>query len=129
MNKKISYEDCLYFIENYLHIELLCFQKILLKHICNGEVIYGGRGCGRNTVVKGYAKYLSHLLDENFYEAKSNGSNYYLVSNKPFNKRIEGERVAMSPYKVKDGYFAELYHIDEEPIIEFKNGSWIKVKE
>lgn len=129
MNKKVSYEDCLNFIENYLNIELLDFQKILLKHICNGEVIYGGRGCGRNTVIKGYAKYLSHLLDENVYEIGSNGSNSYLVSNKPFNKRIEGERAAMSPHTSARGYFAEFYHIDEEPIIEFKNGSWIKVKE
>lgn len=65
MGRKVSYEDCLYFIENYLHIELLDFQKILLKHVCDGEVIYGGRGCGRSTVIKGYTKYLSHLLDEN----------------------------------------------------------------
>jgi hypothetical protein len=63
---KVPYEDCLRFIENYLQIELLDFQKILLKHICNGEIIYGGRGCGRSTVVKGYTEYLSRSLDRNY---------------------------------------------------------------
>ena len=63
---RVPYENCLRFIENYLNIELLDFQKTLLKHICNGEDIRGGRGCGRSTVVKGYTEYLSRLLDRNY---------------------------------------------------------------
>lgn len=64
--KKVSYEDCLRFIENYLNIELLDFQKTLLKALCNGEDIRGGRAYGRSTVVKGYAEYLSRSLDRNY---------------------------------------------------------------
>lgn len=116
MNRKVSYEDCLSFIENYLHIELLDFQKELLKHICNGEYIWGGRGCGRSTVIKGYTKYNAHLL-ENYYDVKPN-----ITRSLP--------QLVKDEYQlVKDGYSAEFYHIDEEPIIDFKNGSWIKTKE
>ena len=64
--KKVSYEDCLNFIENYMHIELLNFQKTLLKALCNGEDIRGGRACGRSTVVKGYTEYLSRSLDRSY---------------------------------------------------------------
>lgn len=69
MSIKVSYEDCLYFIENYMHIELLDFQKTLLKALCNGKDIRGGRGCGRSTVVKGYIEYL-HSLAKDGYSAK-----------------------------------------------------------
>lgn len=63
---KVPYEDCLYFIENYLNIELFDFQRTLLKALCNGEDIRGGRACGRSTVVKGYTEYLSRSLDRNY---------------------------------------------------------------
>lgn len=92
MGRKVSYEDCLDFIENRLNIELLDFQKILLKHICNGEVIYGGRGCGRTTVIKGYTKYLSHLLEENNYAVKPD---------------------TIISYPKGVGYYSETYIIDE----------------
>lgn len=103
---KVPYEDCLRFIENYLHIELFDFQRTLLRHICDGEIIYGGRGCGRSTVVKGYIEYLSRLLDEHCYDAKSN---------------------KMISYPKGAGYCGKSY-IDEEPLVVFKNGSWIKMK-
>lgn len=92
---KVPYEDCLRFIENYLNIELFDFQRTLLKALCNGDDIRGGRGCGRSTVVKGYTKYLSRMLDKNY----------------------------------TDGYSAKVHLVDEEPLIEFKNGSWINVRE
>ena len=68
---KVPYEDCLHFIENYMHIKLLDFQKTLLKAFCNGEDIRCGRGCGRSTVVKGYTEYLSRLLDKNYKDGHS----------------------------------------------------------
>ena len=129
MSRKISYEDCLNFIENYLHIELLDFQKEILKHICNGEYISGGRGCGRHTVIKGYNKYVSNLLDKNYCEVRPNITNYLPKSNNLLSSKIEEAKLAMSSPSVKDGYFTQFYCIDEEPFIEFKNGSWIKIKE
>lgn len=92
---KVPYENCLRFIENYLNIELFDFQRTLLKALCNGEDIRGGRGFGRSTVVKGYTEYLSRLLDKNY----------------------------------TDGYSAKVHLVDEEPLVEFKNGSWINIKE
>lgn len=132
MNRKVSYEDCLNFIENYLHIELLDFQKTFLKHICNGEYIWGGRGCGRSTVIKGYTKYLTHLL-EDYYNTKPNVKNSFAKSNNLqsrnfLHSKIEEAKLTMSPHSVKDGYWTEFYYIDEEPLVEFKNGSWINVK-
>lgn len=109
MSIKVPYENCLKFIENYSHIELFDYQRKLLKHICNGKYIWGGRGCGRSTVIKGYTKYITHLL-ENHYDVKSNITKPLFQS-------------------AKDGYSAEFCCIDEKPIVEFKNGSWIKVKE
>ena len=132
MSRKVSYQDCLNFIENYLHIELLDFQKTLLKHICNGEYIWGGRGCGRSMVIKGYTKYLAHLL-EDYYDAKPNVTNSFpkprLKSSNLLSSKIEEAKLAMSSPSIKDGYFAEFYCIDEQPFVEFKNGSWIKIKE
>ena len=97
MSKKVSYEDCLDFIENYLHIELLDFQKYMLRRMCEEQIeVKGGRACGRSTVVKGYTEYLSRSLDRN--------------------------------YPKRDGYYAKVF-VDEEPLIEFKNGSWINVRE
>lgn len=101
---KVPYEDCLRFIENYLNIELFDFQRTLLKALCNGEDMRGGRACGRSMVVKGYTEYLSRLLDEHCYDTKSN------------------ETIS---YPKGAGYYGKPY-IDEEPIIVFKNGSWIK---
>lgn len=63
---KVPYENCLRFVENYLNIELFDFQRTLLKALCDGEDIRGGRGCGRSTVVKGYTEYLSRSLDRNY---------------------------------------------------------------
>lgn len=130
---KVPYEDCLRFIENYLNIELFDFQRTLLKALCNGDDIRGGRGCGRSTVVKGYTKYLSRLLDENYCDTKPNVMNSSsklrnLQSNNLLSSKIEETKLAMSPHSVKDGYFAQFYCIDEKPFVEFKNGSWIKVK-
>lgn len=133
MTKKVSYKDCLDFMENYLHIELLDFQKRFLKHICNGEYIWGGRGCGRSTVIKGYTKYLAHLL-EDYYDAKPNVTNSFvksrnLKSSNFLNGKIEEAKLTLSPHSVKDRYWTEFYYIDEEPSVEFKNGSWMQVKE
>lgn len=92
MGKKISYEDCLDFIENCLNIELLDYQKYYLRCICENTVAIGGRGCGRTTVIKGYTKYLSYLLEENNYAVKPD---------------------TIISYPKGEGYYSETYIIDE----------------
>ena len=106
MSIKVPYEDCSRFIENYLHIELFGFQRVILKALCNGENIHTGRSCGRSVVVTGYTEFLSRLLDRHNYDTKSK---------------------TMMPCSKKSGYYGKAY-IDERPLIVFRNGSWIKVK-
>lgn len=70
MSRKVSYEDCLNFIEHRLHIKLYNFQKEIIKCFCEGKEIRTARGVGRTMCAEAYGKYISHLLDRNDYEAE-----------------------------------------------------------
>lgn len=50
------------YIENLYHIELMNFQKDLLKHIIAGDVIYTPRCVGRSMLYNGYADYLQNVV-------------------------------------------------------------------
>lgn len=65
MSKKVSYEDCLDFIENYLHIELLDFQKYVLRRMCEEQIeVKGGRAWGRTMINDAYNKYIARLYEK-----------------------------------------------------------------
>lgn len=49
-------------IENLYHVELLDFQKDLLKHIVAGDIIYTPRCVGRSMLYNGYADYLQNVV-------------------------------------------------------------------
>ena len=49
------------YIENLYHVELMDFQKDLLKHIIAGDVIYTPRCVGRSMLYNGYANYLQDV--------------------------------------------------------------------
>ena len=70
MSRKVSYEDCLNFIEHKLKIKLYDFQKEIIKCFCEGKEIRTARGVGRTVCADAYGKYVSHLLDRNDYEAE-----------------------------------------------------------
>ena len=70
MNRKVSYEDCLNFIEYRLHIKLYDFQKEIIKCFCEGKEVRTPRGIGRTICAEAYGKYISHMLDKNNYEAE-----------------------------------------------------------
>lgn len=105
MNIKVSYIDCLYFIEHNLHIELLAYQREIIKCFCEGKEVRVPKLSGRTLCAESYGKYIAHLLDENDYNTKPD----VLIS-----------------YPEGAGYRGKIY-VDEEPYIEFKNGSYIKV--
>ena len=70
MSRKVSYEDCLNFIEHKLHIKLYDFQKEIIKCFCEGKEIRTARGVGRTICAEAYGKYISYLLDKNNYETE-----------------------------------------------------------
>lgn len=129
MNRKATYEDCLDFIENKLNIKLLDYQKEILKCIFENKEVRTGRGCGRKMIADALGKYVSHLYGENDYSVEPDVIFPNPIQNKLLGSRVETEKTALSPHMTERGYFAKFYCIDEEPPIEFKNGSWIKVKE
>lgn len=113
MSRKASYEDCLNFIENHLKIRLLDFQKELLKCIFENKEVRTARGCGRKMVADAYGKYIGHLHAKNDYSVEPN-----VIIPSSTSCLVDGR-----------GYYAKSFLIDEEPVVEFKNGSWIKIKE
>lgn len=54
----LKVSDVVAHIENLYHVELMDFQKDLLKHIIVGDVIYTPRCVGRSMLYNGYADYL-----------------------------------------------------------------------
>ena len=106
MRRKVSYIDCLHFIEHYLHIELLAYQREIIKCFCEGKEVRVPKLSGRTLCAESYGKYIAHLLDKNDNNTKPD--------------------VLISCPEGKTGYHGKI-HVDEEPYIEFKNGSYIKV--
>jgi hypothetical protein len=51
--------DIVYFAENFLGLELLPWQRELLHHYNNGEVIFGGRIYGKNLILDTIKKHRS----------------------------------------------------------------------
>ena len=70
-------------------------------------------------IADAYGKYIGHLYSENDYNIKSDVK---LLSGK-----VNSEILDTSLFIDERGYYAKSF-IDEEPFIEFKNGSWIKTK-
>ena len=70
MSKKVSYEDCINFIENRLCIKLYDFQKEIIKCFCEGKVVRTARGVGRTMCADAYSKYIAYLLDKNDYDTE-----------------------------------------------------------
>lgn len=68
MNRKVSYEDCLRFIENNLDIKLFAFQKEIIKCFCEGKEIRTARGIGRSMCADAFGEYIAHLYDRNDYD-------------------------------------------------------------
>lgn len=129
MSRKASYEDCLNFIENHLKIKLLDFQKEILKCIFENKEVRVARGGGRKMIADALGKYITHLHSENDYSVEPDAIFPNPIQNKLLGSRVETEKTALLPHMTERGYFAKFYCIDEEPLVEFKNGSWIKVKE
>ena len=67
---RISYEDCLNFIEHKLHIKLYDFQKEIIKCFCEGKQVITARGIGRTLCAEAYGKYISYVLSKNNYEVE-----------------------------------------------------------
>ena len=67
---KVSYEDCLNFIEHKLHIKLYDFQKEIIKCFCEGKQVITARGAGRTLCAEAYGKYISYVLSKNNYEVE-----------------------------------------------------------
>lgn len=57
----INFEDVVKFIEKSNNIKLYDYQKKLLKNLIDGKITDCPRGCGKSTVINGYAKYLDYL--------------------------------------------------------------------
>ena len=70
MNRKVSYEDCLNFIERKLKIKLYGFQKDIIKCFCEGKEIRTTRGAGRTVCAEAFGKYISYLYDRNNYNVE-----------------------------------------------------------
>jgi spore cortex formation protein SpoVR/YcgB (stage V sporulation) len=50
--------DIIYFVEKYMNIELLDWQKNVLTHYNNGEIIFtGGQRSGKNIVIDSIRKH------------------------------------------------------------------------
>ena len=67
INRKVSYEECLKFIEHKLNIKLYDFQKEIIKAFCEGREVRTSRGAGRTMCADAFGKYISHLYSENDY--------------------------------------------------------------
>lgn len=70
MNRKVSYEDCLNFIEHKLKIKLYDFQKEIIKCFCEGKEVRTCRGAGRTMCADAFSKYIAYLYDRNNYSVE-----------------------------------------------------------
>lgn len=70
MNRKVSYEDCLNFIEHNLHIKLYDFQKEIIKCFCEGKEVRTARAIGRSMCADAFGKYITHLYNNNDYSVE-----------------------------------------------------------
>jgi reverse gyrase len=59
--KKGNYKDCLKFIQNELHINLLNFQKEIIRSFFENRSMIIPRGCGKTTCINAYSKYIKHI--------------------------------------------------------------------
>lgn len=99
-SRKVSYEDCLRFIEHKLNIKLYDFQKEIIKAFCEGKEVRTSRGVGRTMCADAFGKYIGHLYSENNYGVEPEVIIPYtvLVKNNIISKeRIEQYKKVMSP--------------------------------
>jgi hypothetical protein len=68
MNGKISYNECIAFIEDLQNIKLHKYQIEIVKDICEGKEIRFGRGMGRSFITENYLNYLAYVYDKNIYD-------------------------------------------------------------
>lgn len=100
MSRKVSYEDCLKFIEQKLHIKLYDYQKEIIKCFCEGKEIRTARGVGRTMCAKAYGEYITNLYDKNNYETEPEVVIPYnvLIRNGMLDEhRVEAYRKVLSP--------------------------------
>ena len=100
MNRKVSYKDCLNFIERKLRIKLYDYQKEIIKCFCEGKEIRTARGVGRSFCAEAYGKYIANLHDRNDYETEPEVVIPYdvLVRNGMLDEhRVEAYRQVLSP--------------------------------
>lgn len=68
MNGKISYDECIAFIEDLQNTRLHKYQREIIKAIWEGKEIQFARGMGRSFIAENYLNYLAHVYDESFEE-------------------------------------------------------------
>lgn len=70
MNRKVTYEDCIKYIEKVLRIKLFDYQKEIIKCFCEGKEVRVCRAGGRSICAEAFGKYIAHLYDSNNYSVE-----------------------------------------------------------
>ena len=70
MYRKVSYDECIDFIEKYTDIRLFGYQKEMLKAFCEGKEVRSARCAGRSLVAKVFGEYIARVYDRNDYEVE-----------------------------------------------------------
>lgn len=66
----IKYHECSWFIKHKLKINLLPYQEVMLKAMCDGLEIRSARCIGRSFVADAFGKYVASIAGANNYEKK-----------------------------------------------------------